>query len=69
MWNNKAKPNRANVHKRIVAAEDALESARILVAQMAGDQNLKTPIDNALGWIGNIRLRLEKNKGKRARNA
>jgi hypothetical protein len=66
MWRSDAKATRANVAKRLNAAEDALNSAEALLAKM-GESKVATSVRNAGDWIGSARLQLEKNKGKRTK--
>lgn len=67
MWRDDAKATRANVAKRMDAAEEALESAVSLLVNMPKDGKVAGDLRNALGWIGSGRLRMEKNKGKRSK--
>jgi hypothetical protein len=65
MWNNKAKPTRSNVQKRLSASAEALDSAVVLLAQMPADKRVLTAVNNALAWIRDADAKLDANKGRR----
>lgn len=65
MWNDKAKPTRANVGKRLYASIEALNSAAVLLDQMPADKRVLTAVNNALAWIRDADCKLDANKGRR----
>jgi hypothetical protein len=68
MWKPDAAPTRANVMKRLDAAEDALVSAQQMLERMGSKEK---PVINSVvasaDWIGHARLLMQKRKGRRSK--
>jgi hypothetical protein len=67
MWDRKAKPNAANIRRRISAAQDAVNAAMDLVKARAIERGesdramrrLLVPLDNASAWLVEAQQRLK----------